>query len=91
MTAESTSPRDILRWMADDSHLSAYRLSLTLGRTRNWLTNSYGRDPKLSTVASVASVTGHEVAILDAASGEVVALIDAPERPKDSMGETPES
>lgn len=86
MDIVKTSPRDTLRWMADDAHMSAYRLSLDLGRSRNWAINSYRADPKLSTVAAVAAVTGHEVAILDAESGDVVATITPPEAHGDHDG-----
>lgn len=73
------SPHDVLRMMLDSSGKSAYRLSFDLGRSRNWASNSFGRDPLLSTVAEVASVTGHEVAILDAGTGDVVAIVEPPE------------
>lgn len=62
--------------------MAADQVSRELGRSRKWTANvaAPGRDPKLSTVAAVAAVTGHRLAILDAESGEVVATIDAPER-----------
>lgn len=82
MQPASKPPNDILRLMLDSSGMSAYRLSLDLGRTRNWALNSFGRDPKLSTVAEVAEATGHMVAVLDATTGEAIAIVEPPKETK---------
>ena len=57
---------------------SADSVSLELSRARNWFRNLRHGDPMLSTVASVASITGHELAIVDSASGEIVSTIAPP-------------
>lgn len=74
-------PDRVLSKMILSSGIPADEVSRRLGHSRSWASVSIrpGRDPKLSTVAAVASVTGHEVAILDAESGEVVGIVDAPE------------
>ena len=69
---------DALETMRGDARKSADSIGLRLGRARTWFGNIKGRDPHLSTVAAVASVTGHEVAILKADTGEVVATIAPP-------------
>lgn len=74
-------PNDALETMRDDARQSADSIGIKLGRARTWFGNIRGRDPHLSTVAAVASVTGHEIAILDSESGEIVATIETPERP----------
>lgn len=72
--------RDALETMRRRAGRSADSIGLALGHARTWLSNIRGRDPHLTTVADVASVTGHEVVILDAESGETVAVIEPPER-----------
>lgn len=81
MRVSDIEPNDALRMMIDSSGKSGYRVSLDLGRSRNWVSNSLGRDPKLGTVAAVADITGHEVAILDAETQEIVAKVRPP-KPK---------
>ena len=83
MRGRHMRPDRILSKMINASGIPADEVSRRLGHSRSWASVSIrpGRDPKLSTVAAVADVTGHEVAILDADSGEVVAIIDPP--PKD--------
>lgn len=80
MDVTDITSRETIRLLLDKSGKSAYRLSLDLGKSRNYVINAVGKDPKLSTVAAVASATGHEVAILDAGTGEVVAIVEPPER-----------
>lgn len=88
MDKGTTPAKDVMRLMLDTSGLSAYRLSLDLGRSRNWAINSLGSDPLLSTVAEVASATGHTVAILDAKTDKVLTKVQPPQakakaKPKD--------
>lgn len=82
-------PDRVLANMIVSSGIPADEVSRRLGHSRSWASVSIrpGRDPKLSTVAAVAAVTGHEVAILDAESGDVVATITTPEVHKDHEGE----
>lgn len=75
---ETIRAEDALELMRRLSGQSASHVSRLLQRSRSWLRLSRGRDPMLSTVASVASVTGCKVAIVDDSSGEIVATIAPP-------------
>lgn len=75
----------MLQAMISRSGRSGLSVARELGHGQTWAYNSTrpGRDPKLSTVAAVASVTGYEVAIVDSGTGETVATVEPPE-PKGS-------
>lgn len=50
-----------------------------LGRYRTWYRNiSMHDDMYLSSLLAVAKVTGHDVALLDHATGDVIALLEPP-------------
>ena len=80
MEDKSIAPNDVVRYLLDISNKSAYRMSLDLGRSRNYLMSALGRDLHLSTLSSIADVTGHRVAIIPADTDEVLVTIDPPER-----------
>lgn len=78
MDTDARSASDAMRMMLDSSGKSAYRISLDLGKSRNYVINALGRDPLVSTFVEVADATGHAVAILDAKTGDVLTKVQAP-------------
>lgn len=72
---EEIGPRQVIPLMIRTSGLSTYGVSMRLGKSRNWGYNLKGSDPRASTVAKVGKVTGHEMAILDTGTGDVVAVV----------------
>lgn len=75
-------PDRVIAKMIRASEIPAEDVSRRLGHFKTWaqVTMQPGRDPKLSTVAAVADVTGHKLAVLDAETDRVVVTIDPPER-----------
>ena len=57
-------------------------VSRALGKDPTWCRNTSrpGRSPALATVADVADVLGYDVAVVDRATGDVVAVVDPPRR-----------
>ena len=77
--AKTIDARDALALLVTNAGQSLDRLSYQLHRSRNWLRNSLHSDPMVSTLASVASVTGCEVVIRDRETGETVAIVAPPD------------
>lgn len=69
-------PTQALGFLRGSSDLSAHAISRECGRSINWLINSTGRDTKASTLALVADVLGLDLALVDRANGEVMAIIE---------------
>ena len=61
---------------------SGAAVSRALGHTDRWasVVGMTTRSPALATVADVADVLGYDVAVVDRATGEVVAVVDPPRR-----------
>lgn len=72
----------VIRGIVAASGRTLVDVSIDLGRSSAWASNvgRAGRSPALATVAEIADALGYEVAIIDRASGEVVARVDPPTR-----------
>lgn len=80
---------DALETMRLRSGKSTDGLSKELGHYRTWYRNMRSReDMYLSSLLAVASITGHDVALLDHATGDVIALLAPPSDTSKSSNET---
>ena len=72
----------VVRALLDRTGMSDRAVSETLGKSPAWagLTAVAGRDPRLSTVVTVADLAGVDVVARDRATGEDIATIDPPHR-----------
>lgn len=75
----------LIRAIVETSSLSMQRVSCELGHEVSWCKSVArdGRSPAISTVADVADVLGYDVAVVDRATGEVIAVVDPPHRSAD--------
>lgn len=73
---------EVIAMLIARSGMSARGMSSALGKSQNWatMTAGPGRDPKLSTVATVADVAGCDVVIVDRETGERLGVVEPPER-----------
>ena len=67
-----------IKHLIEHSDKSYRAVSAQLGKSPNWagVTAQPGRDPKLSTVVDVADVAGVDVALIDRASGDLIAVVE---------------
>ena len=72
----------VIRYLLDHSGVSDRAASAALGHSPAWagLTAQPGRDPKLSTVCSVADLAGVDIALIDRETGEELGRVEPPER-----------
>lgn len=75
---------EVMRCISQHAHISGRELSRQLGHVETWATNSFGRIPKLDTLADVADVCGCDVLIIDRATGAEVCRVDPPRREADA-------
>lgn len=73
-------PNNILELLSTRANIGGRELSRRMGRAETWANNSFGRVPKLDTVANVADVCNCDVCIIDRDTGAVVATVTPPRR-----------
>lgn len=73
---------NVIRAMVDTRGASMRGVSATLDKSQAWTRNvaAPGRSPALATVADIADVLGYDVALIDRATGDVIAKVDPPRR-----------
>lgn len=63
------------------SGLSANAISAALGKSREYARNvSKAAAPRVDTLADVADAAGVDVALIDRASGDLIAVVDPPRK-----------
>ena len=71
-----------IRELVSSRAISARQVSADLGKSPTYvqMLGAPTRSPALATVADIADVLGYDVAIVDRATGEIVAVVDPPRR-----------